>query len=108
MKNKTYKFLFSIILFSISYNLSYSQLGNSNMTLLANLNQHRTGSQEYSACWGYRGRLGRDYAILGCPNGTSFVDISDTTNIHEVGFVPGTVFSSTTWREMKTFSHYCY
>lgn len=74
------------------------------MTQLINLNQHYT-STLYSACWGYRAANGREYAILGCPTGTSFVDITDTTNIHEVAFKTGL---SSSWREMKVFSNYCY
>ena len=74
------------------------------MTLLANVNQHYT-STLYSACWGYRAPNGREYAILGCPQGTAFIDITDTTNIHEVDFQTGMTSS---WREMKVYSHYAY
>jgi len=99
---------FTLILFSALILLSYSetkaQLGNNNMILLANINQHYT-SNMYSSCWGYVAPDGREYAILGCPLGTSFVDITDTSNIHEVGFQPGLTSS---WREMKVYSHYAY
>jgi choice-of-anchor B domain-containing protein len=74
------------------------------MALLSNLNQHYT-STLYSACWGYRASNGREYAIIGCPGGTAFVDITDTANIHEVGFQTGLTSS---WREMKVYSHYAY
>jgi choice-of-anchor B domain-containing protein len=83
---------------------SFSQLGNQNMNLLSNLNQHYA-TQLYSACWGYRAPNGREYAILGCPTGTSFVDITDSTNIHECDFQSGLTSS---WREMKVYSHYAY
>lgn len=74
------------------------------MTLLANVNQHYT-STLYSACWGYKAPNGREYAILGCPQGTAFIDITDTANIHEVDFQTGLTSS---WREMKVYSHYAY
>jgi choice-of-anchor B domain-containing protein len=98
----------AILLFAFFMSLCpngiYAQLGNSNMYSLANLNQHYT-STLYSACWGYRAPNGREYAILGCPTGTAFVDITDTTNIHEVDFQTGL---NSAWREMKVYSHYAY
>ncbi|HEY3249657.1 MAG TPA: choice-of-anchor B family protein [Ignavibacteria bacterium] len=97
--------VFTIILLFLFAELQvFSQLGNQNMTLLSNLNQHYTATL-YSACWGYRAPNGREYAILGCPAGTAFVDITDTTNIHEVGFQTGL---NSSWREMKVYSHYAY
>lgn len=92
----------------ISYTkISYSQLGNKNMYLLANVNTHQT---PYSAVWGYKAPDGREYAIIGSNDGTQFVDITDVSNIHEVGFVASTNPSSSNnlWREMKTYSHYAY
>lgn len=84
-----------------------AQLGNKNMYLLGNVNSHMT---PYSAVWGYKAPDGREYAILGCYDGTSFVDVTDPSNIHQVGFVPSTnpASSSNSWREMKTYSHYAY
>ncbi len=75
-----------------------------NMQLLANLNQHPEGGL-YSAIWGYTAPNNREYAILGCWNGTQFVDITDSSNIREVYFLPGL---GSCCREMKTFSHYAY
>lgn len=103
MKIKFVVLLYSLITLSSIYQ-TFSQLGNSNMSLLVNLNQH-FNSTLYSACWGYRAPNGREYAILGCPQGTAFVDITDTTNIHEVDFQTGL---SSAWREMKVYSHYAY
>jgi choice-of-anchor B domain-containing protein len=82
-----------------------------NTVLLAHKNDHPTSNQDqYSACWGYVAPNGREYAIIGCQPGTAFYDITDTTNIHEVGFVnstaPGSYYNL--WREMKVYSHYAY
>lgn len=84
-----------------------AQLGNKNMYLLGNVNNHTT---PYSALWGYKAPDGREYAILGTFDGTQFIDITDASNIHQVGFVASTSpgHSSNLWREMKTFSHYAY
>jgi choice-of-anchor B domain-containing protein len=105
--NKFFLALFLLTSFStFNNNDIYSQLANQNMTLLANRNQHPpTGGSQYSAVWGYRAPNGREYAILGCATGTAFVDITDTTNIVECDFVTG---PSSSWREMKVFSNYCY
>jgi choice-of-anchor B domain-containing protein len=87
-------------------NDSFSQLGHSNMTLISNKNDHPPSMGGlYSALWGYRAPNGREYAILGCRNGTAFYDVTDTANIVECDFISG---ASNNWREMKTYSHYAY
>jgi choice-of-anchor B domain-containing protein len=100
MKARTFYTL--IILFFLISGV-YAQLPNSNMTLLKNLDEH--GSSSYSAIWGYTAPDGREYAILGCSNGTAFIDVTDSANIREVDFVVGL---SSDWREMKTIGHYAY
>jgi len=98
-------FLLAFALVSIlSSGNSYSQLPNQNMYLLRNLNQHYT-STLYSAIWGYAAPDGREYAIMGCPTGTAFIDVTDSADIHEVDYLTGLTSS---WREMKTYSHYAY
>ena len=81
-----------------------AQTSSQNMYLLANLNHHPEGGL-YSALWGYSAPNNREYAMLGCWTGTSFVDITDSSNIHESYFLPGLGAYA---REMKTFSHYAY
>lgn len=98
-------FLSAFVFISIlSCSNSFSQLPNQNMYLLRNLNEHFSATL-YSALWGYAAPDGREYAILGCPTGTSFVDVTDSANIHEVDYLTGLTSS---WREMKTYSHYAY
>lgn len=80
---------------------AYSQLGNQNTYLLRNIDAYSS----YSALWGYVAPNGREYAILGTQTGTSFVDITDSANIHEVDFVAGV---NSSWREMKTYQNYAY
>ena len=76
---------------------------------LANINQHLGfGDNSYSALWGYNAPDGREYAILGCFNGTAFIDITDTNNIREVDFLSSPLQITSAWREMKTYSHYAY
>ena len=95
---------FVILLSSLQFSDTFSQLANQNMYLLRNLNQHQS-SNPYSAIWGYEAPDGREYAILGCGTGTAFVDITDSANIVEVDYLTGL---SSAWREMKTYSHYAY
>jgi choice-of-anchor B domain-containing protein len=84
-----------------------AQLGHHNMQLLANLSQHQA---PYSAIEAYVAPDGREYAIIGCFDGTAFIDVTDENNIHEVGFLPSTNpgNSSNVWNEFKTYSHYSY
>lgn len=89
-----------IIIFLTSLNL-YAQLPNHNTHLLAQINSY----PGYSGLWGYTAPDSSEYVILGCFTGTSIVNITDSSNIHEVDFVPGV---NSGWREMKTYSHYAY
>lgn len=106
IKNYLLAFLLMLSIIGIAEKNVYSQLGHSNMTLLSNKNDHPgTGGNLYSALWGYVAPNGREYAILGCATGTAFYDVTDSANIVEVGFIPGT---TNNWREMKVFSNYAY
>lgn len=101
--------VFSTLLFSLVILISgitFAQLPDYNTHLLKHLNPRPSSFQyKYSACWGYTAPDGREYAIIGCQPGTSFVDITDSANIREAGFVAG---SASEWREMKVYSHYAY
>ena len=78
-----------------------AQLPNHNTYLLAQINNY----PGYSGLWGYVAPDSSEYALLGCFNGTSFVNITDSSDIHEVDFIPGV---NSGWREIKTYSHYAY
>jgi len=92
--------IISFLILNASY--SYSQLANQNTYLLKNID---VAGRSYSALWGYTAPNGREYAILGYNRGTSFIDITDSANIREVDTLSGLTSS---WREMKTYSHYAY
>jgi choice-of-anchor B domain-containing protein len=101
---KKLQLVLALLLIILLHSEVYSQLANANMHMLANKNDHFT-STLYSAVWGYVDPHGKEYAIIGCPNGTAFYDISDTANIVECDFLPGLTSS---WREMKVFGKYAY
>jgi choice-of-anchor B domain-containing protein len=73
-----------------------------NVTLLGRSDQY----QAYSNIWGYTSTQGKEYALLGTNIGLSIVDISDPRQPAEAAFVPGP--GPTSWREIKTWSHYAY
>jgi choice-of-anchor B domain-containing protein len=98
------KLYISILILFLFSSTGFSQLGNHNMYLLSNLNEHQSEGL-YAAIWGYVAPNGREYALLGANDGTAFIDITDSTNIHEVDYQPG---PSSDWREMKVYSHYAY
>ena len=75
-------YFFTLLLFLTPLTNSQSS---ANLRLLRNLNTHSLDGN-YSACWGYTAPDNREYAILGCNAGTSFVDVTDTNNIHEVDY----------------------
>ena len=87
------------------YSFSSRSQNSYNMHLIANLNQHPAVNGYSIGITGYVASGGREYAIFGCYNGTSFVDITDSANINEVDFLPGI---GSDWRDMKVWSHYTY
>ncbi len=98
----------TIIFATILSKVSSAQLPNHNMQFLANLNQHIT-NDTYSGCWGYVDSAGNEYAILGTHLGTAFIDITNSSNIHEVDFALAPVSGSGNhWREITVYSHYAY
>lgn len=77
-------------------------LPGANVALLGHLHKYAG----YSNIWGYTSPQGREYALLGANTGLSIVDITVPRQLVEVAFVPGAGPSS--WREIKTWSHYAY
>ncbi|MCX7877143.1 MAG: choice-of-anchor B family protein [Ignavibacteria bacterium] len=105
-KTSIFNFILALFLVVFSNNV-FSQLGNNNMVLIANRNQHNPTNHEwrYSALWGYVAPNGREYAILGGYWSTIIYDVTDSANVYRVDTIGGVASG---WREMKTFSHYAY
>ncbi len=55
--------------------------------------------------WGYTDAGGNEYALVGARSGFSIVDVTNPATPVELHFIPG-VYS--TWRDIKTWSHYAY
>jgi choice-of-anchor B domain-containing protein len=66
------------------------------------------GGGEANDIWGWTDPTdGREYAIMGRTNGTSFVDITDGENPVYLGNLP-THTSSSTWRDVKVHNSHAY
>ncbi len=100
---KTY-LLFFIFCFSAIGFAQYSPGVNNNVTLLS----HWDSYDVYSNIWGFVGSDGKEYAIIGHNQGTSFVDISDPSQPVERDMLPGPSANGTIWREIKTYDNYAY
>lgn len=61
--------------------------------------------QGLSNLWGWTSPAGNEYAVVGTRTGTAIVDISNPSAPVEKFFVPDI---TTTWREVKVWSHYAY
>ncbi|HET8649488.1 MAG TPA: choice-of-anchor B family protein [Gemmatimonadales bacterium] len=60
--------------------------------------------------WGWTDpETGREYALVGRIDGTSFVDITDPSHPKYLGNLPKTAKANVAiWRDMKTYKHYVY
>ncbi|MEM9991113.1 MAG: choice-of-anchor B family protein [Bacteroidota bacterium] len=66
------------------------------------------GSGEGNDIWGWTDSMtGKEYALIGVEDGTSFVDISDSANPLVLGFLP-THTTSSVWRDIKVVNDHAY
>ena len=87
-----------------------------NMTLEANWDDSMLpasqGGLVYNDCWGYNAANGTEVAILGTYQRIYFFDVTDPTMPEVIDFFDilnaGGTINSSTWRDMKTYDHYCY
>lgn len=66
---------------------------------------YATSRGNLSDIWGHTDSLGNEYAIVGCHNGTSILNVTKPSAIREVYFHLG---ASSIWRDMKTYKNYAY
>jgi choice-of-anchor B domain-containing protein len=66
------------------------------------------GSTLASSLWGWSDpQTGREYALMGLRNKTSFIDITDPVNPFYIGFLNSHTGSSS-WRELKTYANHAF
>ncbi|MCI0552837.1 MAG: choice-of-anchor B family protein, partial [Anaerolineae bacterium] len=82
--------------------IAFGQTISDHTTLLSKFQSPNASS--YSDIWGYAA-AGREYAFLGCYEGTSIIDVTDPASPVEVAFISG---PHSIWRDIKTHSHYAY
>ena len=79
------------------------------MDLLAHMTNAEIGNGENTNdIWGWVSPVtGKEYAIVGCNNGTAFVDVSDPVNPLYLGLLP-TFDANSLWRDMETYNDYVF
>ncbi len=66
------------------------------------------GTGNVNDVWGWTDPLdGKEYAIVGLTNGTSFIDVSDPLNPLYLGILPTATFNSS-WRDMKVIGNFVF
>ena len=92
----------SIIVFLFIHSLLQAQVFEYNTIQKG---QWNGAGETYSDVWGYAAN-GREYAIIGSARYIYFFDVTNPSNITLVDkFGP---YTSTSWREFKTYGHYAY
>jgi len=104
------KILLTLLLFSSL--VSTAQIYQSyNITMIGhstpNSGDMGVDQRRYSGCWGwYQASKNKEYGICGTSNGTYFIDVTSPTTPTVSAFLQGAMQG--TYREMKTYQHYCY
>lgn len=66
------------------------------------------GGANTNDLWGWFSPVtGKEYALVGCNNGTAFVDVSDPVNPVYLGLLPPHSGNSL-WRDLETYQNYCF
>jgi choice-of-anchor B domain-containing protein len=77
-----------------------------NIEMLSHLTlSELNGGSNANDCWGYVSPSGREYAIIGTQNGTTYVEITDPLNPVVVGVIDG---PDSLWRDVAVRGHYAY
>lgn len=65
------------------------------------------GEENGNDCWGWTSPTGREYALYGMANGTSFIDITDPLNPVYIGLLETHSFNSL-WRDIKVYNDHAF
>ncbi|MGH9363651.1 MAG: choice-of-anchor B family protein, partial [Thermoanaerobaculia bacterium] len=80
----------------------------SNVDLLAVLTLSDMGCGSGNSLWGWTDAIyGKEYALMGCNNGISFVDISTPDSPVYLGRLP-THTSNSLWRDVRVYANYAF
>ena len=79
-----------------------------NYDLMGHVTLEQMDAEAGNDCWGWTdSTTGREYAIMGVNNGTSFIDITDSTSPQYLGKLPTSTVDSS-WRDMKVYNDHVY
>ena len=79
-----------------------------NYDLMGRITLEEMDAEAGNDCWGWTdSTTGREYAIIGVNNGTSFIDITDSTSPIYLGKLPTATVDSS-WRDMKVYNDHVY
>ena len=79
-----------------------------NYDLMGRVTLEEMDAEAGNDCWGWTdSTTGREYAIMGVNNGTSFIDITDSTSPLYLGKLPTSTVDSS-WRDMKVYNDHVY
>ena len=79
-----------------------------NYDLMGRVTLEEMDAEAGNDCWGWiDSTTGREYAIMGVNNGTSFIDITDSTSPIYLGKLPTATVDSS-WRDMKVYNDHVY
>ena len=84
------------------YRSSGNYAGSDNLTFRSKMT---FPGQTLANIWGYSGRDGKEYALVGAAQGLIIVDISNPDAPQQIVQIPG---PNNLWKEIKTYSHYAY
>lgn len=78
------------------------------IALLSELSFPEVGGEDNgNDCWGWTSPSGREYALFGMANGTSFIDITDPVNPLYIGLLETHSFNSL-WRDIKVYDNHAF
>jgi choice-of-anchor B domain-containing protein len=92
----------SLTIFFLSFFITITTFASSKLEPVGSFKRSRNSG--YNDIWGYE-KDGREYALLGVKNGMSVVDVTNAAAPREINFIPS---NNSTWKDIKTFSHYAY
>lgn len=105
------KLLQFLIAFSFASGTLHAQYSALNFTLVSNINPESGVNgygDKYSGCWGwYQATKNKEYAIACSKSGTYWVNVTNPLTPTVSAFRSG-AFNNATWREVKTYSTFCY
>lgn len=82
-----------------------------NMDLMAFMSNEEIGGDantNTNDIWGWVSPVtGKEYALVGCSNGTAFVNISDPVEPIYLGLLPTHTVNSL-WRDLESYNNYCF